>query len=154
MEFTYDNIVKWMKEYFEVYSNYGQEPETADRMKEYFAPDLKFMPYIAPLGGPEGGFRSRDEFIQTAVAHTGWYEKLTPLDITVDDRRKVVVVIFNIDVYDRKTGKVAVKRSAIAHYYLVLDEKNTIKIKTIRFFWEVLPTGVPEFFELYGNDRR
>jgi hypothetical protein len=153
MKMTYDNIVKWMKEYFDVYSNYGQEPGTSDRMKEYFAPDLRFIPYIAAIGGPEKGFHSRDEFIRTAVAHTAWYEKLTPVNMTVDVKQNSVAVLFIIDVYDRKTGKVAVKRSAFSHYELVLDENETIKIKSIRFFWEVLPPDVKEFFEIF-NERR
>jgi hypothetical protein len=152
MELTYDNIVKWMKDYFEVYGKYGQEPDTFQRMNDYFAPDLRFIPYIAGLGGPEGGFRSRDEFLRTAIAHTSWYEKLTPLDITVDERRKAVVVIFNIDVHDRKTGLIVVKRNAIAHYNLILDDQKTIKIKTIRFFWETMPPGVKEFYEIFGRE--
>ena len=152
MELTYDIIVKWMKDYFEVYGKYGQEPDTYQIMNDYFAPDLRFIPYIAGLGGPEGGFRSRDEFLRTAIAHTGWYEILTPLDITVDERRKAVVVIFNIDVYDRKTRQVVVKRNAIAHYNLILDDQKTIKIKTIRFFWETMPPGVKEFYEIFGRE--
>jgi len=152
MKLTYDDIIKWMTEYFKVYSTYGQDSATADRMKDYFAPDLRFIPYIAGIGGPEGGFFSRDEFIHTAKSHSAWYEKLTPVDITVDERKKVAVVRFGMEVIDRKTGEVAVKKSAIAHYELVLDENNTIKIKTIRFFWEVLPPGVPEFYDLYEDD--
>jgi len=149
MALTYDNILRWMKEYFKVYSTYGQDPKTAHRMNDYFAPDLRFMPYIAALGGPEGGFTSRDEFLRTAISHSSWYEKLTPEDITVDERRMVAAVLFRMEVFNRKTGEVAVKKSAMAHYELVLDENNTIKIKTIRFFWEVLPPGVPEFYDLF-----
>jgi hypothetical protein len=152
MELTYDNIVGWMNKYFTVYSTYGQDPKTAHRMNDYFAPDLRFIPYIAALGGPEGGFTSRDEFLRTAKSHSSWYEKLTPEDITVDERRKVAAVQFGMEVINRKTGEVAVKKSAMAHYELVLDENSTIKIKTIRFFWEVLPPGVPEFYDLFKDD--
>ena len=152
MELTYDNIVSWMNEYFNVYSTYGQNAETADRMNDFFAPDLRFIPYIAAIGGPEGGFKSSEEFICTAKSHPSWYEKLIPEDMTVDERKKVVVVRFRMEVVDRKTGKIAVKKSAIAHYELILDENNTIKIKTIRFFWEVLPPGVPEFYDLYKDE--
>lgn len=152
MELTYDNILKWMNEYFKVYSTYGQDAKTADRMNDFFTPDLRFIPYIAGIGGPEGGFFSRDEFISTAKSHSYWYEKLTPIDITIDVNRKVVAVLFGMEVIDRKTGDVAVKKSALAHYELALDENNLIKIKTIRFFWEVLPPGVPEFYDLYEDD--
>ena len=152
MKLTYDNILKWMNEYFEFYSTCGQDPETADRMSEYFSPDLRFIPYIAGIGGPEGGFFSRDEFIRTAKKHPSWYEKLTPQDITIDARRKVVAVRFGMEVINRKTGGVVVKKSAMAHYELTLDESNAIKIKTIRFFWEVLPAGVPEFYDLFPGE--
>ena len=152
MELTYDNIEKWLKEYFEVYSTYGQKAETAHRMEEFFAPDLRFIPYIAGIGGPEGGFRSRDEFIRTAKAHTSWYEKLTPEDITIDEKRNVAVVIFGMQVVDIKKEEVVIRKSAIAHYKLVLDENDTIKIKEIKFFWEVMPPGQKEFYEVFGRD--
>lgn len=151
MELTYDSIAEWMKKYFEVYSTYGQEPATADKMNEFFAPDLRFIPFIAAIGSPEGGFNSRDEFIHTAKSHPDWYEKLTPQDITIDERRKTVAVLFGMEVISRKTGKVEVKKSALAHYELALDENSAIKIKTIRFFWEVLPAGVPEFYDLFQD---
>jgi hypothetical protein len=149
MELTYDNILKWLKDYFATYSKYGQKPETADRMKDFFAPDLRFIPYIAGIGGPKGGFRSRDEFIQTAKSHPSWYERLIPDDITIDERRKVAVVLFRMEVVDAKKNAVAIKKSALAHYELILDENKTIKIKTIRFFWEVMPPGVKEFYEVF-----
>lgn len=152
MELTYDNIKEWMKGYFEVYSNYGQDAGTADRMNDYFAPDLRFIPYIAAIGGPEGGFFSRDEFLHTAKTHPSWYEKLTPQDIAIDEKRGVAAVLFGMEVIDKRTGEVAVKKSAIAHYQLALDENNSIKIKTIRFFWEVLPAGVPEFYDLFKDE--
>ena len=152
MELTYDSIQNWMKEYFETYSTYGQKPETADRMKDYFAPDLRFIPYIAGIGGPEGGFRSRDEFIQTAKSHPSWYERLIPDDITIDERRKVVVVLFRMEVVDTKKNEIAIKKSALAHYQLVLDENETIKIKKILFFWETMPPDKKEFYELFGRE--
>jgi len=152
MELTYDNIVKWMKEYFEVYSTYGQDAKTGDRMNDYFAPDMRFIPYIAAIGGPQGGFHSRDEFVQKAKAHPSWYEKLTPEEIIVDEKRKAVVVLFKMNVMNRKTGELAVNKRAMSHYELILDEKKTIKIKTIRFFWEILPPGVPEFYDIFKGE--
>jgi len=151
MELTYENIQKWMKEYFETYSTYGQKPDTADRMKDFFAPDLRFIPYIAGIGGPEGGFKSRDEFIETAKSHPSWYERLIPDDLTIDERRKTVVVLFRMEVVDTGKNEVVIRKSALAHYELILDESNAIKIKTIRFFWEVMPEGFKEFYDIYGR---
>jgi hypothetical protein len=153
MELTYDTIQKWMEDYFHTYSTYGQQPETADRMKDFFSPDLRFIPYIAGIGGPEGGFKSRDEFIKTAKSHSSWYERLTPDILSIDERQKTVAVLFKMEVVDIKKNKVVVRKSAMAHYELILDENNTIKIKKIRFFWEVLSPGVPEFYDLFEDDR-
>jgi len=153
VELSYDNILNFMKEYFNTYSTYGQKLETAHRMHDFFLPEIRFIPYIAALGGPEGGFKSRDEFLTTAVRHTAWYEKLIPQDITIDERRSIAVVLFGMEVVDIEKDEVVVRKSAIAHYQLVLDENSTIKIKTIQFFWEVLPPGVPEFYDLFGREQ-
>lgn len=152
MEFTYDTIEKWMKDYFQTYSTRGQSPESADCMNEFFAPDLRFIPYMAKMGGPEGGFHSSAEFISKAKSHPSWYEKLAPQEMTIDERNKGVAVRFGMEVMNRKTGEVAVKKTAIAQYQLALDENDTIKIKTIRFFWEVLPPDVPEFYDLFQGE--
>ena len=140
MELTYENILDFMTEYFTVYSTYGQKLETAQRMHDFFLPDLRFIPYIAALGGPEGGFKSRDEFLTTAVRHTAWYEKLTPKDITIDERRNIAVVLFGMEVVDVEKEEVVVEKSAIAHYQLALDEFTRIAdefgaeiaVKTVR----------------------
>jgi len=149
MELVYDDIVKWMKDYFNVYSNYGQDPKTAHRMNDYFLPDLEFMPYIASLRGP---VTSRDDFLRNTTSHPSSYEKLTPEDIAVDERRKVVVALLRLEIIDRKTGEVLVKKSSIAHYQLVLDENKTIKIKKIHFFWQDLPPGTLEVVDVFGKD--
>ena len=150
MELNYDSIEKWMQKYFDTYSTYGQKPETADRMEEFFAPDLRFIPYIAKIGGPEGGFKNRNEFIQTAKTHPSWYERLIPDDLTIDEKKRAVVVRFRMEVVDTKKDEVVIRKNAMAHYELILDENNTIKIKKIRFFWEVMPEGFKEFYDIYG----
>ena len=149
MELTYDNILAWMKRYFDTYSEYGQKAESADRMKEFFAPNLRFIPYIAGIGGPEGSFHSADEFINTAKSHPAWYERLIPDDITIDERRNTVVVLFRMEVVDVNKNEIAIKKSALAHYQLILDENEDIKINKILFFWEVMPEGFKEFYDLF-----
>ena len=108
MELTYDNILAFLDKYFDTYSKYGQKAETADRMLEFFAPDLRFIPYIAGIGGPEGGFFSAAEFVNTAKHHPSWYERLIPDDITIDERRNTVVVLFRMEVVDAKKEEIAI----------------------------------------------
>jgi hypothetical protein len=153
MEITYDSIVKWMQDYFKVYSMYGQAAETAHRLDDYFTPDLEFTPYIAALGGPQKPIASRDDFLSTAISHPSWYEVLTPVDTAVDERRLVVVVMFKLQVIDKKAQQVVVEKSAMSHYQLVREDGDALKISKIKFFWEVMPPGVPEFYDLFGRDR-
>ena len=152
MELTYDNILAWMKRYFATYSEYGQKAETADKMLEFFAPDLRFIPYIAGIGGPEGGFHSAAEFVETAKHHPSWYERLIPDDITIDERRNTVVVLFRMEVVDTAKNEITIKKSALAHYQLALDGNQDIRINKILFFWETLPEGSKEFYELFPGE--
>ena len=57
-----------------------------------------------------------------------------------------------MEVVDAKTDEIAIKKSALAHYQLALDENEDIKIKKILFFWETLPEGQKEFYDLFGPD--
>ena len=153
MELTYDNMVNWMKEYLTVYSERGQDPATMHQMNDYYAPDLEF---IAHIGMPQGPLvvTSRDDFLHHALLHPSSYERLTPEDITVDERRKVVVVLIKFEAIDRKTGEVLVGERGMSHYQLALDENNTIKIKRLLFFREDLPPGTLRVFDVFLRDQK
>ena len=148
MELTYDNIMKFMNEYFPAYTAYAQDPKTTHRMYDYFAPDLVFEPYVAGLEHTT----DRDEFLSIMASHPSSYETLIPEEIIIDERRGVVVVLLKTEVVDRKTGKVVVTKNYLPRYQLVLDENDTIKIKKLQFFWEVLPPGALEVHEVFRRD--
>lgn len=151
MKVTYDYIVKWIQDYFSVYSEYGQDPATVHRMKDYYAPDFEFVGYI---GAPEGPLimKSCDEFLRFDISHPSSYERLTPEDIAVDMRRKVVVVVIKFEAIERKTGEVLVTERGISHYQLVLDENHTIKIKRLLFFPMHLPAGTLRVSDIFARD--
>ena len=96
MEFTYDGIVKWMEDYFKAYNAYAQNPETVNKMSEYFTPDVHFIPYVAEFGGPERAVTSRDDFFRMFTGHPAVYEKFEPEDIMVDEKKKIVVALLNV----------------------------------------------------------
>ena len=152
MELTYDSIVRWMKEYFDTYNQYAQNPDTVNRMCDYFAPDLEFIPYVATLGDGNK-VTSRDDFLKILAGHPSSYETFVPEDIVVDEKRGVVVVLLRVQVFDSQTGEVLLRKSYLPHYQLVLDENNTIKIKKIQFFWEVMPPGTLEVNDLFSGKR-
>jgi hypothetical protein len=152
MEFTYDNIVKWMKDYFKAYNAYAQNPETVSRMCDYFTPDVEFLPYTAQLEHIHT--TNRDDFLDTFTGHPSGYETFTLEDIVVDERRKVVVALLKAEIFDSKTAELLLAKRYLVHYQLVLDENSTIKIKKIQFFWEVLPPGALDVREAFEGIRK
>lgn len=150
MELTYDNIVQYMKDYFEAFNKYGHDSETIHRMNDYYAPDLEFFPYVAGIGHTT----RRDDFLRILLSHPSSLEQLTPEDIAIDERRKVAVVQIKAVISDSKTGEVLVTKRYYVRYPLVLDENNTIKIKEVKLFWEVLPPGAMEIDDAFARDRK
>lgn len=150
MEFNYDDVIQYMKNYFDTFNKYGQHPDTIHRMDDYFAPDFNFLPYVATIQPVSG----REEWYKVLLSHPSGFEKLTPHDIIFDERQKVVVVLIKAEISDSKTGELLVTKHYFARYPLVLDENNTIKIKELKFFWEVLPPGAMEIDDVFDRDRK
>ena len=148
MELTYDTIMKYMKDYFETFNKYGQDPKTINRLDDYYAPDVEFSPYVAGIGHSSG----RDEFYKILLSHPSGYEKLTPEEIVVDEKQKIAVVLIKAEISDSKTGEILVTKRYFVLYLLVLDENNTIKMKKIQLFWEVLPPGTLEISDVFARD--
>ncbi len=150
MEFDYDDVIKYMKNYFDTFNKYAQYPDTVHRMDDYFAPDFNFIPFVATIE-PRSG---REAFYEVLLSHPSGFEKLIPQDIIFDERRKVVVALIKAEVSDSNTGELLVTKHYFARYPLVLDENNTIKIKELKLFWEVLPPGAMEIDDVFDRDRK
>ncbi len=54
----------------------------------------------------------------------------------------VSVAFLQATIYDTATNKVLVQKHYLPLYELIVDAKGTLKIKTIRFFWEASPPEV------------
>jgi hypothetical protein len=76
------------------------------------------------------------------TGHPDDYEQFQLLDVFVDDERLVAVAFLIATIFDTKTNEVLVKKHYLPLYELVMDDKGTLKIKTIRFFWEASPPEV------------
>jgi hypothetical protein len=149
-EMTYEVIVTYMQDYFRDFNAYGQNPETIHRMDKYFAPDFEFLPYIAYVPPARG----REQWYQVLLSHPSGIERLTPEDMVIDDRKKVVVVKIKTDVIDSKTKEILVTKRYSGRYPLILDESGEIKIKNLEFFWEILPAGALEIDDVFDRDRK
>ncbi len=148
MDSTYENIMEFMKGYFETFSNCAQDPKTARQMEDYLAPDLEFVPYIAGNARISG----RDEFLSLMSSHPSSIERLTPEDIMVDEARKIAVVLIKTEIIDSETGEILVTKRYHVTYKLMLDENESIKIRKILFFEEILPPGTLDVGDVLRKD--
>ena len=144
----YEEIMSWMKEYFSAYNAYAQNPETVDRMSDYFTPDVRFVPYVSAFGGPQGAITRRDDFFRMFTSHPTVYETFDVEDIVVDERRMVTTALLKVALYESGSDKVLVRKHYLPRYQLVLDEKGRLKISEILFFWEATPPEVDEAYAI------
>lgn len=138
MKPTYEDIVRWMEEYFATYNDYAQDAATVHKMDEYFAPDLTFIPYMYIFGGPQSAITSREDFYGMLTGHPEDYERFVVHDIFVDEKRMVAVAFLEATIFDTATNQVKVRKNYLPLYELILDDNGALKISTIRFFWEAL----------------
>ncbi len=150
MKPTYEEIIKFMKDYFDTYNTYAQSTETVHKLDDYYTPDVRFVPYIAAFGGPENALTSRDDFYRTFTDHPSTYETLDGEDITVDERRMATSALIKATLFESKTNRVLLRKHYLVRYDLTLDDKGKLKIKTIIFFWEVV---APELDAQYGVEK-
>jgi len=144
----YEEIMSWMRDYFSAYNAYAQNPETVDRMSDYFTFDVRFVPYVSAFGGPEAAVTSRDDFFRMFTSHPSVYEKFDVEDIAVDEKRMVTTALLKVVLYESGSDRVLVRKHYLPRYQLVVDEKNRLKIKEILFFWEATPPEVDEAYAI------
>jgi hypothetical protein len=145
MRLTYDQLVQWIDEYFEVFNKYGQDPNEIYRMDEYFAKDFVFNPYIAYVGKVSG----RDNWYKVLTSHPSGIERLTPEDLVIDENRQAFVAQIKTDLIDHDTQEVLLTKRYLARYPLI-DGK--MKIERLDFFWEILPAGALEIDDVFERD--
>ncbi len=142
MKPTRDEIAKWMNDYFTEYNASAQDAKTAHKMDTYLAPNFTFIPYMYVFGGPEGAITGRDAFLSMLTGHPSDYEKFKVLDVFIDAERLVAVAFLEATIYETATNKIKVRKNYLPLYELMLDDKGTLKIATIRFFWQALPPEI------------
>jgi hypothetical protein len=142
MKPSYEEMVKWLHEYFAAYNAYAQNPATVERMSAYFTPDVRFVPYISAFGGPGNAVTSREDFFRMFTGHPTVYEQFEVEDIVVDERKMVGVALLRVVLYDAKTNGVLVRKSYLPRYQLVVDGEGKLKINEIMLFWESSPPEV------------
>ena len=140
MESIYDDIKRFMEEYFPAYSQYGQVKETHRLMDKYYAPELSF---------PYDGVTSREQWYARCLNHPDVQDKLIVEHLFIDERQKEVVALLRTQAIKRETGKVLLELNMNVLYNLTIDTNKDIKITTVRVFLESNPAKVTKLTQLY-----
>jgi len=143
MESLYDDIVRFMEEYFPAYSEYGQIEETQHFMDRFYAPELSF---------DEGVVTSRQQWYERCLAHPAVQDKLTLEHLFVDEKQKEAGALLKTEAIDRATGKVLIELKMNVLYNLRIDPNKDIKIAKVRVFLETNPHKIEKLTQIYGID--
>lgn len=143
MKSLYNNIVRFMEEYFTAYSEYGQVAETIRIMDKFYAPDLCF---------DEGVVTSREQWYERCLAHPIVQDKLTLEHLFVDEKQKEVGALLRTQAIVRATGEVLVELKMNVLYNLKIDQNKDIKITKVKVFPESDPVKVTKLFQAYAMD--
>lgn len=143
MKSMYNDIVRFMKQYFTAYSEYGQVAETHRIMDKFYAPDLCF---------DEGVVTSREQWYERCLAHPTVQDKLTLEHLFVDEKQKEVGALLRTQAIVRATGEVLVELKMNVLYNLEIDQNKDIKITKVKVFPESDPVKVAKLFQAYAMD--
>jgi hypothetical protein len=141
MKSMYDDIVRFMKEYFHDYSEKGQVEETQHGMDKFYAPDLVF---------DDGAMTSREEWYKACLAHPAIQDKLTLEHMFVDEKQKEAGALVKTQAIDRASGKVLLEMKLYTLYNLKIDQNKEMKIARIKVFLESDPQKAARLTQLYA----
>lgn len=130
MKLTYEVMEKFIRRYFDYYNKYSQKEKTAYKMDECWGNDFHATGYFGtdPIIHTSG-LSFRESIVQV---HKNISEKLIPLNIVVDERKKEVGVLLKVEKEVLKTGE-KMYFTGIALYSIVLDEEQNPKLKSLHF---------------------
>lgn len=148
MELTYDNMKKFMEKYCKDYSLYGNDADTMPKMDEYWAPNFVSTAYFTP---PDGTYplvhKSRKEFQEFLInGHKNIKDALEPRDVIIDQKNSKAVILLKIKKENRNTAELT-EIDGVGIYKLIVDANDTLKIKSLDFFWHAPQKIIKEYKE-------
>jgi hypothetical protein len=126
----YDDIVRFMEEYFPSYSNHGQVPGTHRLMDKFYATDLSF---------PDDGVTSREQWYERCLNHPAIQDRLTLEHLFVDEKQMEVGALLKTQAVERATGKLLLELKMNVVYNLRMGPDKDLKITKVRVFVETNP---------------
>jgi len=140
MPSLYDNIVRFMMDYFPAYSQYGQVAGTHRVMDRFYAPDLSF---------PDDGVTNREQWYERCLNHPAIQDRITLEHLYVDERQQEAGALARTEAIDRATGEVLLELRMNVFYKLRIDPAGDIKMTRVKVFLETDPAKVTRLTQLY-----
>lgn len=140
MPSLYDNITRFMTEYFPAYSEHGQVETTHRVMDRFYAPDLSF---------PDDGVISREQWYERCLNHPAIQDRITLEHLCIDERQHEVGALAKTQAINRATGQVLLELRMNVHYRLRIGADGDIKVVSVKVFLETDPAKVTRLTELY-----
>ena len=137
---TYEDIKRFMEEYFPAYSQYGQVAETHRIMDKFYDPELSF---------PYDGVTSREQWYERCLNHPAVQDQLSVEHIFIDEKQQEVGALLKTRAIDRTTGKVLLELDMNVLYNIKINSNKDIKITKVRVFLESDPAKVTKLTQLY-----
>ncbi|MGZ3846836.1 MAG: hypothetical protein ACXVBH_12310 [Flavisolibacter sp.] len=137
----YDDIKRFIQEYFPAYSQYGQVAETHRIMDKFYDPEVSF---------DDGMVTGRDQWYEMCLAHPAIQDKLTVEHLFIDEKQKEVGALLKAQAIDRATGEVQLELKMNVLYNIKIDQKKDMKITKVRVFLESNPSKVAKLFQIYA----
>jgi hypothetical protein len=151
MEFTLDNINRWLDGYYKAFHAFQGPLDTVQKMRDYFTPDFEFWSFNKPEGSVPRPSSLED--LLKSMVHPGLHEQIIPLDFVVDLEKMAVAVFAQIQFTDKLSGKTWPAIYASAFMYFTHDEKLQFRISKIRYFLENRPSGNDAYKDLWQKYR-
>ena len=137
---TYDDIARFMEEYFTSYSNHGQVTGTHRLMDRFYAPDLSF---------PDDGVTSREQWYERCLNHPDIQDRLTLEHLFVDEKQMEVGALLKTQAVERATGRLLLELRMNVVYNLRMGPDKDLKIAKVRVFVETNPGKIDKLTQLY-----
>jgi hypothetical protein len=128
----YNQVEKFMIDYYYDYNLYAQDAATIDLMDKYWAPEFIHISFLPLPQYPVFDLIAWKYFL--VGLHMNFIETLTVAEMTIDTQNLTVVTRVIIDFHDRATGGLVLHLDGIAFYNLKLDENNKLKMTFLKLY--------------------
>ena len=146
MNLTYENMLSFMQQYCKDYSQWCNDPESISRLEQYYAPDFATRAYMHLEGKPypfEANLSQFKDFILQSHANILHEEKVIPLEILIDERKRKAIMLLRVKKTVKASGEVF-NFDAMAFYQLALDESSALRIKSLEIITD-RPTALTQW---------